>query len=101
MKTMDEVVALLDIPLESALGQFNRAVRRLLKTMTSIQEKSLAQHLPAPVVPEFVPVDISLDQDLNQAAEVKLWLLWLLFDLSSFLWLFFSMFRVDKRFLKS
>ncbi|ROT74729.1 putative N-acetyltransferase 10 isoform X1 [Penaeus vannamei] len=69
MKTMDNVVSTLDITLESALGQFNRAIRRLLKAMTSIQESSLAQHLPAPVVPEFVPVDITLDQDLNQAAE--------------------------------
>lgn len=71
MKTMDNVVSTLDITLESALGQFNRAIRRLLKAMTSIQESSLAQHLPAPVVPEFVPVDITLDQDLNQAAEVR------------------------------
>lgn len=69
LKSLDEVIKSLDLPVESALGQFNRALRRLLKAMTAIQEAALAKHLPK-FNTEFVPVSISLHQDLEQAAEV-------------------------------
>lgn len=71
LKNFDEVSQLLDLPVESVLGQFNRAVRRVLKTMTALQEEALTKHLPKTTkkLAEFVPVSISLDQDLEEAAE--------------------------------
>ncbi|KAK4317649.1 hypothetical protein Pmani_011271 [Petrolisthes manimaculis] len=68
LKSLDEVIKSLDLAVESALGQFNRAIRRLLKAMTAVQEAALAKHLPK-FNSDFVPVSMSLDQDLEQAAE--------------------------------
>lgn len=75
LKSFDEVFKLVDLPVESALGQFNRAIRRLLKAMSSIQETALVRHLPKSTVKlaEFTPVSISLDQDLEAAAKVCVW----------------------------
>lgn len=71
LKSFDEICKLVDLPVESALGQFNRAIRRLYKAMSSIQEGALAQHLPksTTTLAEFTPVSISLDQDLEEAAK--------------------------------
>lgn len=73
LKNFDQVSQLLDLPFESVLGQFNRAVRRVLKVMTALQEAALTKHLPktTKMLADFVPVSISLDQDLEEAAEVS------------------------------
>ena len=72
-RTIDDMVKLMDLPVESLLGQLNRAVRRFLKALSSIQEAALAQKLPtaAATVADFTPVDIGLEQDLEQAAKVR------------------------------
>lgn len=72
LKTMDETIKFVDLPIESALGQFNRAIRRFLKAMCTIQEMSLARHLPkaTAALVEFTPVAISLDEELDDAAKV-------------------------------
>ncbi|XP_045597663.1 RNA cytidine acetyltransferase [Procambarus clarkii] len=71
LKSFDEVIKPLDLPIESALGQFNRAIRRLLKALSTIQETALARHLPksTATLVEFKPVSISLHQDLEEAAK--------------------------------
>ncbi|KAG7174649.1 RNA cytidine acetyltransferase-like 2 [Homarus americanus] len=71
LKSFDDVTKPLDLPIESALGQFNRAMRRLLKVMCTVQETALARHLPksTATLAEFTPVSISLDQDLEDAAK--------------------------------
>lgn len=68
-RTVDSMVKLLDLPVESLLGQLNRAIRRFLKVLSSIQETALALSLPTTTatVAEFTPVDVSLEQDLEQA----------------------------------
>ena len=73
LKNFEQVSQLLDLPLESVLGQFNRATRRMLKIMSSLQETALTKHLPktSKMLADFVPVSISLDQDLEDAAEVS------------------------------
>ncbi|XP_064111307.1 RNA cytidine acetyltransferase-like [Macrobrachium nipponense] len=70
-RTVDTMVKLLDLPVESLLGQLNRAIRRFLKVLSSIQETALALSLPTTTatVAEFTPVDITLEQDLEQAAK--------------------------------
>lgn len=72
LKTFEQVSQQLDVPIESVLGQFNRSIRRVLKAMTALQEAALAKHLPktTQMLADFVPVSISLDQDLEEAAEV-------------------------------
>lgn len=72
LKTFEQVSQQLDVPIESVLGQFNRAIRRMLKTMEALQEAALTKHLPktTKMLADFVPVSISLDQDLEDAAEV-------------------------------
>lgn len=72
LKTFEQVSQQLDVAIESVLGQFNRAVRRMLKAMTALQEAALTRHLPknTKMLADFVPVSISLDEDLEEAAEV-------------------------------
>ena len=60
----------LDLPDASALGQFNRALRRILSAMKTIQENSIAKHLPS-AVKEFTPISISLNEELESAAKVS------------------------------
>ncbi|KAK8741134.1 hypothetical protein OTU49_002513 [Cherax quadricarinatus] len=71
LKSFDEVIKPLDLPIESALGVFNRAIRRLLKALSTIQETALARHLPKSMatLAEFTPVSVSLQQDLEDAAK--------------------------------
>lgn len=71
LKTFEQVSQQLDVPIESVLGQFNRAIRRMLKAMTALQEAALTKHLPksTKMLADFVPVSISLDEDLEEAAE--------------------------------
>ncbi|KAK7070913.1 N-acetyltransferase 10 [Halocaridina rubra] len=71
MKTVDDMLKLMELPVESLLGQLNRAVRRFLKAMNEIQEVALARYLPSATttVAEFTPVDITLATDLDEAAK--------------------------------
>lgn len=73
LKTFEKVSQELDVAIESVLGQFNRAIRRVLKVMSALQEAALTKHLPksTKMLADFVPVSISLDQDLEDAAEVS------------------------------
>ncbi|XP_076069468.1 RNA cytidine acetyltransferase-like [Oratosquilla oratoria] len=69
-QNFESVPSLLDLPIESALGQFNRAMRRFHTTLRGIQEQSFAQQLPRSLSPDhFTPVSISLDKDLEDAAK--------------------------------
>ncbi|CAL4112336.1 unnamed protein product, partial [Meganyctiphanes norvegica] len=66
--TVDHVSSQLVLPIESALGQFNRMMRRILSALQGSQETALGQHIPVAKPVEFTPVDISLSQDLEEAA---------------------------------
>merc|ERR1712179_268074 len=66
--TIEHVSLQINLPIESALGQFNRMMRRILSALQSTQEAALGQQIPKAKPTEFTPVDISLDQDLEEAA---------------------------------
>ena len=73
--TIDEVADHRNLVIASALGLFNRMIRQFHSKIAEIQEKEISKSIPLVTtsdekMPIFKPVPISLEKDLENAAEV-------------------------------
>lgn len=69
-KTVDTLATELDLPSSQLLGLFNRLMRRSVQYLNSILEDDVEQTLAAPKDVVMTPVAKSMNQELEEAAQV-------------------------------
>lgn len=68
-KTVDEISSELDLPSSQLLGLFNRLVRRFVQYLNTILEHDVEKTLMPKKNVNLTPVAISMQQELNEAAD--------------------------------
>lgn len=71
-KTVDTLATELDLPSSQLLGLFNRLMRRSVQYLNSILEEEVEKTLTTPTGVIMTPVAQSMNQELEEAAQVCL-----------------------------